>query len=64
MQECFTQVIFKEMANNSKRAAIEKTQFHPPDDYHLKLNFLLKVILEKGEATTSSSITPAAATAN
>ena len=55
------------MANKSKRAAI-KTQFHSPNDDQLNLNFLLKVILEKGEsiklATISSLITPVAVAAN
>ena len=47
-----TQVIFQEMANNSKQAAI-KNNFHSYDD-HLKVN-LLKVIFEKGEANKTSS---------
>ena len=64
-----TQVILKEMAKNSKRATVKKTQFHSPDDdENLKRKFLLKVILEKGEfsklATTLSLTKAAAATAN
>jgi hypothetical protein len=39
------------MANNSKHAEIKNTNFNSPDDDHLKLNLLLKVILEKAKLT-------------
>ena len=61
--------IFRDGEQQEEICNKKNTQFHSPDDDHLKLNFLLKVILEKrGEnnklATTPYLITPTAASEN